>query len=743
MLTPPAATRCPAEALLHPSRLDVVVKYLLFRSLLTQDEPRVLALYERHIARRTGGFEDGKRTVSDYVSAARDLLGRLQSHGFDAATPVRIGGRNGLPLDGAHRIGACLALGFDVVVEIVDEGWGATWGDDWFRSHGFPPDDVDLLVRTYARLSARSIVFIFWGPARDRWEELGSLLSSETAVVAVADRALDPADTITLVQDIYARRLGPSTNARIADKARALGAGPAAIRAILVDAPRHVADLAAFSTALKARLRTIAGAGADDFWTTVHASDDAAEAQYLTDIIFSGNYWRMLALRRDAVVSQTFLHWLDAYVRILASHHIDPDDTCIVGSAVLEAIGVRQATDIDCIVGRREPQFHGGVVALGAGVDLVTRGYHRRADGGPTCADAEVIADPRLHFRMRGLKFANPEIVIDRKRQHRRPKDLADVALWERRAVTGIVAPRPRRVVLLVTTDPVDVMRHAAIEAMRDERARLGDALVVAGVPSTPASLTVPCIEGPPGADDLPAELFLEDDPCATLASCGAEPAALLEAVCAEAGPASDPGRTFRRLRSLAWTARWMRAWLEALRPGEIIVENLGVTGLLLRSVSGEVGPAACPPDMEGIARACRDATEQIRIAAAVRRTLPVEDVVTVSSREQAWWQAAAESHCGSLWLWGAGALGRTASAWLAGLSAPVAGVVDTDPAKHGMRLGNVLVAPPSVLREVPAGTLRVAVTSVHAGAIMKALCALGVSMSGVIVLAGAPPSRD
>jgi hypothetical protein len=269
---------------------------------------------------------------------------------------------------------------------------------------------------------------------------MSAALARETAIVASRDISLDRADVAPLVEDIYAWSLGPLRHQRISDKGRALSAGLPALRVVVADAPEGV-DATAVATDVKRRLRGIAGHGEDDFWTTVHATDDAREARYLADLFFNANYWRVLAMRRGVAERSGFLDWLDQYGRVLAARGIANADACVVGSAVLEAIGLRDSTDIDCVIADREPRFHAGVVKLGPDVDLVTRGYHRRADGAATLTDAQVITDPRFHFRMRGLKFANPELVIDRKRQHGRPKDLADVALWDERLSSSGPAP--------------------------------------------------------------------------------------------------------------------------------------------------------------------------------------------------------------------------------------------------------------------------------------------------------------
>jgi hypothetical protein len=67
-----------------------------------------------------------------------------------------------------------------------------------------------------------------------------------------------------------------------------------------------------------------------------------------------------------------------------------------------------------------------GVSHLTPVVDIVTAGYHRSHQRS-AIADDELIDNPDFHFMFRGVKFANPEIVLDQKDFYRRDKDVKDL----------------------------------------------------------------------------------------------------------------------------------------------------------------------------------------------------------------------------------------------------------------------------------------------------------------------------
>jgi hypothetical protein len=573
---------------------------------------------------------------------------------------------------------------------------------------------------------------------------MSAALARETAIVASRDISLDRADVAPLVEDIYAWSLGPLRHQRISDKGRALSAGLPALRVVVADAPEGV-DATAVATDVKRRLRGIAGHGEDDFWTTVHATDDAREARYLADLFFNANYWRVLAMRRGVAERSGFLDWLDQYGRVLAARGIANADACVVGSAVLEAIGLRDSTDIDCVIADREPRFHAGVVKLGPDVDLVTRGYHRRADGAATLTDAQVITDPRFHFRMRGLKFANPELVIDRKRQHGRPKDLADVALWDERLSSSGPAPDIDRAIVWLMPKTSGAAL-AEVERVSRERARAGELLVVVAPGQPPAGTPVPWIEQPPIVDQLPADLFVEADPCRTLVEAGLDPAALLALVATHSGPATDPGHSFRRLTALAWTVRWLRSWRPLVCPHDVIGDEDSVMGVLMRTLGNGVSERRMSLDVNAVVTACRQATELTRLVTAAARRRPATanlEAAPPDARAGDWWRMAARSHRTPVWIWGAGSAGRAAIAWLIAVGGRVAGVVDGDPSKHGLWVGHQQVSDPAVLSGEDSRDVYVAIASIHAPAIRVDLERLGLAASRLIVLDGRPPVEE
>ena len=145
----------PPSELLKPRRLDIVVKWRLFRNIT---DPETIKTYLWHIARRrSSGFVDSdKNSLDVFLPQARALLASMANDGYDWSYPIPID-RNEDILGGAHRLACALALEIgDVAVEDQDRlAWAPAWDAAWFRQHGMSEQDVEGLIYDYERLKSK------------------------------------------------------------------------------------------------------------------------------------------------------------------------------------------------------------------------------------------------------------------------------------------------------------------------------------------------------------------------------------------------------------------------------------------------------------------------------------------------------------------------------------------------------------------------------------------------------------
>lgn len=253
--------------------------------------------------------------------------------------------------------------------------------------------------------------FVFWGPSLNHWRDMETMLLPEFRVVErqnMGFRLNEMAGFREFVHDIYVGHSRKTIDAKVDD----LLDHPAFIRMVRCEGDAEAAG------EVKERVRrALAPEIERERFVTCHASDSEAEAEYLWALSHRNNIQHA---RMRRVPRPQFMGWIKEAKAELKRCGIPVSEACVVGSGVLEACGIRVATDLDLIVPREvrsRAKFRGNV-------DLVSEGYSRG-----NLSDETIIWGPDHHFYVAGLKFASLRIVGDRKAKSSRPKDMMDTEL--------------------------------------------------------------------------------------------------------------------------------------------------------------------------------------------------------------------------------------------------------------------------------------------------------------------------
>ncbi len=118
----------------------------------------------------------------------------------------------------------------------------------------------------------------------------------------------------------------------------------------------------------------------------------------------------------------------------LQNENINPEDICIVGSAVLNVFGLRESRDVDIIVADKiANKFSQGPQKLNdeKTLEKVTKSWLRDTKGKIIISDDKLIYDDNFHFNYEGFKFVKLDLVYLKKTFTRREKDIQDLTLIE------------------------------------------------------------------------------------------------------------------------------------------------------------------------------------------------------------------------------------------------------------------------------------------------------------------------
>lgn len=434
------------RTLLHPGRMDVAVKALYARALLGGPAAHsgypAEDVYLRHIQFRTGGAEPGdegrKGSLASFTLEFARLVESMKAHGFDPACPIPVARRTGLILNGAHRLAAALAIGLERVPVIREDGVdGLTWDFDWFVRHAFRPGELDEIARAWIELRGdRAGTVLLWPAAIAHWDAIEREIGSSVPIACRRELSLPPHAFAELVRDVYASDWGPRPGENIERKVEFFAAYPPRARLLVVATSGDPDELARVKRETRERWAHVVPA---DRFATLHTTEKPSETTHVAGLLLSEESLAGLRARPAGGLRPEFVSWLADYHAALRRLAIDPEHACVVGSAVLEALGVRDATDLDFTVTHavRRRRFTPGVTHVTGDLDVVARDYPRVIARGSAPTDDDLIRDRALHFRVRGLKFATLDVVVERKLLQARPKDLEDAARVGRMRLDG------------------------------------------------------------------------------------------------------------------------------------------------------------------------------------------------------------------------------------------------------------------------------------------------------------------
>lgn len=396
-----------------------------------------LELYKRHIAYRTGGVEDHKSSINDYVEEFHALIDDIRINGFDENYPIPVSRHNGIILDGAHRLACCLYFKKSAYVEYMDIE-GSKWDYKWLLKNGFQ-SDLDKIYKEYIRIkSANTFIAILWGPIRNHWDEVERIISKKHTIVGRMDFSFSSSVFLSVLEEIYAYEFGIRMSSRIEEKGRFLLRFPSEFAMILFDVrePNYFYE---DETLVCKQVLELKNGIRDDMnsivekerFATIHTSDNEGHTAYLSSLLLSENNLKVISNKDLNKPREEFLSWLEEYMRVMEDYGLSKEECCIVGSSSLEVLGIRKSTDIDFIISeqKRDSYFPDTFLQLSANVDIASRGYHEKSNKEITFTDNQIIFDEDKHFYFRGLKFAALDIIKDRKSFERRPKDMKDIML--------------------------------------------------------------------------------------------------------------------------------------------------------------------------------------------------------------------------------------------------------------------------------------------------------------------------
>lgn len=350
----------------------------------------------------------------------------MEQEGFrpDRFIPL---GHDGKPYDGLHRIAAALAAQTDIWVRNYDDRQMHEVTLSYLQQQGFLFVDLLRVLRGFVDIyPGKCGIFVFFGPSMNLWHYMEGQIKSRFTVVGSLDFDFQ-ANYIGF--NNLLRMLYQDTNRHsewLTRKLDMLAMAPLIYHVVVVSDERMKhEDFYAEIRNLKLNLRQCLFEDLDEHVPiTVHASDSEEEFQQMKRILLSANNWYWLNKRLQLYYASDFLGRLERLKRWCDTNHVRREDVCIVGSAVMELLGLRHCNNFNVVI---KSCYGISSSCLEEDIEVNQDMYCLEEDGTPLSNDC-LIDDEDRHWIFSDVKFCNLEYVERYKERRGQKKDLLDVA---------------------------------------------------------------------------------------------------------------------------------------------------------------------------------------------------------------------------------------------------------------------------------------------------------------------------
>lgn len=390
-------------------RIDIIIKYLYAISILSgKGQDFYKKLYLDHINAFNGFVEadDTNKVGSEsFDNNFRALLKSIQEHGFDDKHIIPVQA-NGIPLDGAHRIAIAMALGLQVKTFKICDTKPVCFNLAFFNNRGMENFEIDFIAEQYAHIKPNVFLVMVWPIAKGHQKEIENVLSKSGTIIYQKDIRLTMNGMVNLQRQVYQKEqwLGSYSNdfEGVWLKASQCYSEDGKMRVFLYESTANLIQV-------KEEIRSLFNIGKH----SVHINDTHEETIELANILFNNNSILFLncATRKNL---NKYRKLLSEYKKAIPIPNVD--DFAIIGG-VMSEFGIRDANDLDYITTNSSFPDH-----ITSKIEKETKKLKYT-----NVKISELIYNPRHYFKVNGLKFVCPQIILEIKKTRNNDSDKEDI----------------------------------------------------------------------------------------------------------------------------------------------------------------------------------------------------------------------------------------------------------------------------------------------------------------------------
>jgi glycosyltransferase involved in cell wall biosynthesis len=408
-----------AVDLMNSNRFDIAAKTFFARIHLKDTKSRFHEeLYLQHLKVWNNFHEVTpiKEGANTFLSSFKSILDSIQSNGFRediSKVPVI----NNSAINGAHRIGACIALNKNIKTYVGHPSEGQhICNYKYFKNktnfvaEGLVDKYTDEMALEFCRNKSNLYTITLFPSHTSPIANLISIIEQKYGIIYKKEIKLTERGKFNYIHNLYydEKWIGNKLHnyPGIREKTNLCFTQGNEIVVLLIE-ENNIKNL----ITLKEQLRDLCKVSNH----SVHINDTQAETWRIATSVFNKNTIEFLN-KRSLSPTVNFDNYLNTYINTIHNRP-DKEDFCIDSSAVLSAYGHRDCRDLDFL-------HLNNIHSIAYNIDCHNQESHHYL----TPKD-EIIYNPDFHFYFHGIKFASLDVVKKMKENRDEEKDRKDVIL--------------------------------------------------------------------------------------------------------------------------------------------------------------------------------------------------------------------------------------------------------------------------------------------------------------------------
>jgi hypothetical protein len=409
--------------LISDKRIDILIKLISSDFFIGLNHDKwAESIYEDHIRCITEGTfkENGsltKHSLSAFKTEFKTILKSIENNGFDSDLSVVPVTKDMVPINGAHRVAACLKYNVRLKVCVIPE-INVSYTPNFFKKRGLSNEAINAALIKLLELNSNYVCGVVWPASNVKNEDVENFLPNAIEIKKVM---VNKAGMHNLICEAYSNEVWLGT-----PDTKYVGAWKKALPCFGTSTHREVnffmikVDNGIDLVSYKDEIRKKFNIGKH----SIHICDDNIDSSRLLKYFTNTNLSKILNMS-SPYTFPLFITNLEKLRSELYDKDLTENDIILDGSSLLGILGLRKPNDIDYLATEdlklQNADFH-----------LSEMKYH-------DSSLSELMTNPDKYIWIFGFRFLSINELIKMKSNRNENKDQVDISLLKAFSRGGLI----------------------------------------------------------------------------------------------------------------------------------------------------------------------------------------------------------------------------------------------------------------------------------------------------------------